>query len=166
MALCMILVSRALSPWSWLALLLAISLCIGMVRNWLVLLLLGDFGKVTLCHLTYLSSVWRNWPFLFPRRWVIGLGYLLSCLNIVLPTLISFFADDCLLFVKAKASEVCFFSQVVEDFCLASGFKVNMDKSHFMASRNGLRPKILKYSGITSMHHSLNFGKYLGFPLF
>ena len=47
-----------------------------------------------------------------------------------------FFMDDCHLFTKAKASQVCLVSQVLDDFCWASILKVNLEKSKFMCSKN------------------------------
>ena len=40
-----------------------------------------------------------------------------------------FFAVDCLLFVKAKASQVRLMISVLDEFSLASGLKVNLQKS-------------------------------------
>ena len=74
-----------------------------------------------------------------------------------------FFVDNCLHFVKAKASHVQLVSKVLEDFCLASRLKANLDKSRFIASKNISRAKIAKFSGITSMTHTTSLGKYLGF---
>ena len=49
-----------------------------------------------------------------------------------------FFANDCLLFTKAKASQVRLINEVLQAFCLTSGLKVNWEKSKFMASGNML----------------------------
>lgn len=59
-----------------------------------------------------------------------------------------FFADDCLLFVKAKPSQVKLVRDVLNAFCLASGLKINIDKSKFLPSRNLARTKVQKYASV------------------
>lgn len=76
-----------------------------------------------------------------------------------------FFADDCLLFTKAKASQVRLVKDILHYFCLASGMKVNVQKSRFLPSKNVTRSKISQYEGIIDFHHTYNIGRYLGFPL-
>lgn len=75
-----------------------------------------------------------------------------------------FFADDCLLFTKAKASQVRLVQEVLNSFCLASGMKVNVHKSRFLPSKNIPRTKVAKFEGMTEFQHTFNIGKYLGFP--
>ena len=76
-----------------------------------------------------------------------------------------FFADDCLLFVKAKSSQVRLVIQVLDSFYLASGLKINLEKSSFMDSKNVHISTVEKFSGIMTICSTTNFGKYLGFPL-
>ena len=52
---------------------------------------------------------------------------------------------------------------MVEKFYLASGLKINLEKSHFMASKNVHRSKVEKFSSIATMRSTSNFGNYLGF---
>lgn len=76
-----------------------------------------------------------------------------------------FFADDCLLFTQAKSSQVRMVQEVLHDFCLASGLKINIHKSRFLASRNVTRAKNSKFESIIGYQHNFNLGKYLGFPM-
>jgi len=75
-----------------------------------------------------------------------------------------FFVDDCLLFTKAKSSQVRLVQQVLHDFCKASGLKVSIQKSRFMASRNISRIKTDKFTTF-GFNHTVKVDKYLGFPL-
>lgn len=74
-----------------------------------------------------------------------------------------FFADDCLLFTKAKLSQVKLVQEVLD--CKASGMKVNILKSRFLPSKNIPRAKVDKFEGIVNFKHTFSIGKYLGFPL-
>lgn len=47
-----------------------------------------------------------------------------------------FFADDCIFFTKAKTSQVLLVQEVLNAFCLASGMKINVQKSRFLPSNN------------------------------
>lgn len=76
-----------------------------------------------------------------------------------------FFADDCLLFTQAKSSQVTMVKEVLEAFCVASGLKINVQKSRFLASKNVPRQKISHFESIIGYHHTHNLGKYLGFPM-
>ena len=77
-----------------------------------------------------------------------------------------FFADDCLLFVKAKASQVRLVIEVLNDFCHVSRLKVNLEKSKVMGSANLAVAKKEKYAAICNIQFTNEIGKYLGFPLF
>ena len=79
--------------------------------------------------------------------------------------LICFYMDDCLLFVRAKASQVWLADAVLHYFCLAFGLKVNLERSKFMASRNVLYTKCEKFVALAFIHQTDHLGKYLGFPL-
>lgn len=76
-----------------------------------------------------------------------------------------FFADDYLLMVEAKCGQVKMLKEVLDQFCLALGLKVNMHKSIFFASKNIPRRRIGKFTSIIGFHNTSNLGKYLGFPL-
>lgn len=76
-----------------------------------------------------------------------------------------FFVNDCLLFAQAKAAQVRLIKQTLDDFCKASGLKANIQKSQFLVSRNVSQVKIAKYVSISHFQHTLNIGKYLGFPI-
>lgn len=76
-----------------------------------------------------------------------------------------FFADDCLLFTQAKSSQVRLVQEVLHTFCLASGLKINVQKSSFIASRNVPRSNISQFASIVGYQHTQKLGKYLGFPM-
>lgn len=76
-----------------------------------------------------------------------------------------FFADDCLLFNKVKASQVRLVNEVLQSFCVASGMKVSVHKSRFLPSKNLHRGMIEKFESIIGFHHTFNIGRYIGFPL-
>lgn len=76
-----------------------------------------------------------------------------------------FFADDWLLFIQAKASQVRLAKQVLQASCYASGLKINEDKSRFLASKNVPHSKVAKFASISNFRHTYKIGKYLGFPL-
>lgn len=76
-----------------------------------------------------------------------------------------FFADGCIFFTKAKASQVRLVQDVLNAFCLASGMKVNIQKSQFLPSKNIPQSKVTKFEGILEIKHTYNIGRYLGFPL-
>lgn len=76
-----------------------------------------------------------------------------------------FFADDCLLFTHAKASQANIIRDVLQEFCKASGLKVNIHKSCFMSSKNVTHIKVAKVASIVNFKHTVNLGKYLGFPM-
>lgn len=76
-----------------------------------------------------------------------------------------FFADDCPMFTRAKASQVRVVKEVLHTFCVASGMKVNLHKSRFMHSRNVPGSKVAKFESIIEFNHTMNIGRYLGFPL-
>lgn len=54
---------------------------------------------------------------------------------------------------------------MVNDFCSASGLKVNLDKSRIMGSKNVSRGKKEKFSRLSSIKVAGDLRKYLGFPL-
>lgn len=76
-----------------------------------------------------------------------------------------FFAYDCLLFTRDKASQVRLVKDVLQAFCLASGMKINIQKSQFLPSKNLTQTKVAKLESLLEFKHTYNIGKYLGFPL-
>ena len=75
------------------------------------------------------------------------------------------FADDILLFSKARNSQVRLLMSVLNNFCEASGLKVNVDKSQVMCSKNVSRRRWDNFTAISSLRFTSTLGKYLGFPL-
>lgn len=55
--------------------------------------------------------------------------------------------------------------EVLQAFCLASGLKINIQKSRFLASKNVSCARISKFETIIGYRHNYNLGKYLGFPI-
>lgn len=78
-----------------------------------------------------------------------------------------FFADDDLLFIKATFSQTQLAKEILDAFFSSSscGFKINIHKSKFLSSINVSREKIDTPEAILGFFHSLNIGKYLGFPI-
>lgn len=76
-----------------------------------------------------------------------------------------FFADDVLLFCQATPSQVQVVMDSINDFCIASGLKVNFDKSKAMCSAKVPRQRQQILSNRTSITFVSNLGTYLGFPL-
>ena len=80
-----------------------------------------------------------------------------------------FSADDCLIFTRAKASQVQLVNMVLDSFCTASGMKVNLEKSKFLAlamcpgSNAVSLPELLQLSGLQtsgSIWASLQFQEH------
>lgn len=76
------------------------------------------------------------------------------------------FADDLLLFTKARSSQAKLVSAVLEKFGKASGLKVNINKSRAFFSAGVPNAKAKKSTEITQIREAKSLGKYLGFPLF
>lgn len=75
------------------------------------------------------------------------------------------FADDVLLFTKARSSQARLVSSILKRFGQASGLKVNVSKSRAFFS-SGLPPsKARKCTEITQIREAKSLDKYLGFPL-
>lgn len=77
-----------------------------------------------------------------------------------------FFADDVLLFTKAKPSQARLVANVLQDFCSFSGMKVNIDKSRALAAKGVMSGRKEKLQNITQIKFTNNLGKYLGFRIF
>jgi hypothetical protein len=73
--------------------------------------------------------------------------------------------DDCLLFAKATSSQARIIKDVVQSFCLASGMRINIQKSKFLTSKNHSRTKVAHLESILEFRQTTNIEKYLGFPL-
>ncbi|XP_042952124.1 uncharacterized protein LOC122289210 [Carya illinoinensis] len=76
-----------------------------------------------------------------------------------------FFADDCLLFCKANPLEWARLSHLLDTYELASGQRLNKEKTSILFSRNTkdeARDLITQMAGVQS---SLPYGKYLGLPV-
>ncbi|XP_020999589.1 uncharacterized protein LOC110281570 [Arachis duranensis] len=75
------------------------------------------------------------------------------------------FADDLILFCKAKKSQVLHVLDTMAAFCRASGMKVNFNKSRAICSMNVSRQRKDLFTGISSIRFANSLGKYLGVPL-
>ncbi|OMO91484.1 reverse transcriptase [Corchorus capsularis] len=76
-----------------------------------------------------------------------------------------FFADDSILFLRAKESECKNIVNILKDFGIASGQQVNIDKSSIFFSANTpvrLQADIMNSLGV---HKILDKDKYLGLPI-
>src|ERR1044072_6381284 len=76
-----------------------------------------------------------------------------------------FFADDVLLFAKARVSQMHMIHELLGDFCAASGLRVNVAKSRAFAGGGVNRPLRARILSITSIPFTTHFEKYLGFPI-
>lgn len=76
-----------------------------------------------------------------------------------------FFADDVLLFAKAKPSQARLVSNVLDKFCVASGLRVSFEKSRVFALGGVTRTRKNKITGITSVQFTDRLEKYLGFHI-
>ena len=75
------------------------------------------------------------------------------------------FADDLLLFAEASIDQIHLISKCLEKFCLASGQKVNIQKTRILFSKNvheDIRESICQTSGFAQ---TSNLSKYLGINL-
>jgi hypothetical protein len=76
-----------------------------------------------------------------------------------------FFADDVLLFAKAKPSQARVINKILEDFCSISGLKVSLEKSRAFASAGVTRSRKDSVTSTTRIQFTSNLGKYLGFQM-
>lgn len=77
-----------------------------------------------------------------------------------------FFADDALLFVRNKKSEVKTFMKILRKFVQVSGKKINLDKSMVFFSLNTLIDQRQLYGDLLHVKVVDNLDNYLGLPLF
>ncbi|XP_052114210.1 uncharacterized protein LOC127745486 [Arachis duranensis] len=75
------------------------------------------------------------------------------------------FADDLLLFCKARKSQVVCVMHALQSFCRASGMKINLDKSKAMCSKNVNNRRKELFTGVSSIRFTQDLGKYLGVNL-
>ena len=75
------------------------------------------------------------------------------------------FADDVLLFTKAKSSQFHFIHNLFERFSRASGLKINIAKSRAYYSSGIPQGKINNLTTISGIQSTASLGKYLGFPM-
>lgn len=75
------------------------------------------------------------------------------------------FADDVLLFTKARSSQARLVSAILAKFGRVSGLKVNVNKSRAFFSSGLPNSKARKCLEITQIREAKSLGKYLGFPL-
>nr|KYP54501.1 Transposon TX1 uncharacterized [Cajanus cajan] len=76
-----------------------------------------------------------------------------------------FFADDVLLFSKAKTSSMRTIMKVIDLFCDASGMRVNLSKSMAFASQRVSPVRRRRLARISQIHFSSSLGKYLGYRM-
>jgi len=76
-----------------------------------------------------------------------------------------FFADDVLLFAKAKPSQVHFIANLLKSFCSFSGLKISLDKSRAYALKGVSRGTKESLESITKIKFTDRLEKYLGFKL-
>ena len=75
------------------------------------------------------------------------------------------FADDVLLFTKAKNSQLRFITEMFSRFSQASGLKINLSKSRAFYSWSTPHAKVNRLTSITGIRSTTSFDKYLGFPI-
>ncbi|XP_057746710.1 uncharacterized protein LOC130965976 [Arachis stenosperma] len=75
------------------------------------------------------------------------------------------FADDLLLFCKARKSQVVCVMHALQSFCRASGMKINLDKSKALCSKNVNNRRKELFTGVSSIRFTQDLGKYLGVNL-
>jgi hypothetical protein len=75
------------------------------------------------------------------------------------------FADDVLLFTKAKNSQFRFIKDLFDRFSQASGLKINLSMSRAFYSSGIPHQKIAKLTSISGIRSRTTLDKYLGFPI-
>jgi hypothetical protein len=75
------------------------------------------------------------------------------------------FADDVMLFCEASTEQVKVVLDTLEEFCSASGLRINTLKSEAMCSRMVQGERKRKMQDIPSIKFVADLGHYLGFPL-
>jgi len=77
----------------------------------------------------------------------------------------TFFADDVLLFTKARNSQLRFITALFERFRQASGLKINLSKSRAFYSSGIPQGKINNITSISGIRSTTSLDRYLGFPI-
>jgi hypothetical protein len=75
------------------------------------------------------------------------------------------FADDVLLFIKARNSQLRFVTDLFDRFSHASGLKINLSKSIAFYSSGTPQGKINNITSISGIRSTISLDKYLGFPI-
>lgn len=75
------------------------------------------------------------------------------------------FADDFLLFTKAKNSQLKFITELFDCFSKASCLKINIFKSRAFFSAGTPQAKINRLTSLTGIRSTTSLDKYLGFPI-
>lgn len=75
------------------------------------------------------------------------------------------FADDVLLFTKAKKSQIRFIKDLFDRFSKASGLKINLSKSRAFYSSGIPHHKINNLTSLSGIRCTTSLDKYLGFPI-
>jgi hypothetical protein len=75
------------------------------------------------------------------------------------------FADDVLLFTKAKNSQLRFITDLFDRFSRASGLKINLSKARAFYSAGIPQAKINRFTSISGIRSTTSLDKYLGFPI-
>lgn len=76
-----------------------------------------------------------------------------------------FFANDMLLFTKAKPSQACFVANLLNDFCSISGLKISVEKLRALASKGVPQACKDKLQSVTQIRFMDRIDKYLGFKM-
>ena len=76
-----------------------------------------------------------------------------------------FFADDLMLFAEADMDQAAIIKACLDDFCAASGEKVNNMKSRIFFSKNVNHTKVNEISNFMGFSPCVDLGRYLGVPL-
>ncbi|XP_074278453.1 uncharacterized protein LOC141602043 [Silene latifolia] len=75
-----------------------------------------------------------------------------------------FFADDSIFFFKDKEDTVAHLVHIINDYCNASGQKINVEKSGILFSQNTTLIKAQKIMKAFNIKKNNGIGKYLGIP--
>lgn len=105
-----------------------------------------------LCHLIERAVVGKNWKPIQLSRGGPQLSHIL-------------FADDLILFAEASVAQIRVIRGVLERFCIASGQKVNLEKSKIFFSSNVSRELGRMISNESGIQSTCDLGKYLGMPV-
>ena len=117
--------------------------------------------RVTLYRHIYSFFVWRNSLLLSTMPFFKENG------NQFTGTQVShlLFADDVLLFIKAKNSQIRFVTDLFDRSSKASRLKINLSKSRDLYSTSTPQRKINSVTTISGIQSTITLDKYLGFPI-